>query len=95
MPGARPETAAETETDPVPEPASFVGVVEPYAVLVPYSKCQLVAWPLGTTLPRSVAADDETPLADEVVAPGTAPSEMVWSPPVAVPASLVATRRKW
>src|SRR5207245_9946797 len=55
LPVWRPETGTETVTGLVPEPAFCVDVFEPYFVLVPYSKYQVVASPFGLTVPFSVA----------------------------------------
>src|SRR3954469_10673242 len=54
-PAVRPDTAALTACAPVPDPALCDGVKAPYPVEVPYSKCQVVERPLGSTVPVSVA----------------------------------------
>ena len=50
----------------VPEPALAVGEVEPYAVVVPYWKYQLVVRPSGLTEPVSVTEVGPAPSADPV-----------------------------
>jgi len=64
-------------------------------VLVPYSKNTGVAWPFGLTLPFNVALVSFTFDAGFVVTVGAAEDTNVWSEPRLVPASFVATRRKW
>jgi hypothetical protein len=64
-------------------------------VLVPYSKIAVVAWPFGFTVPLSVAVESRTLDAPVVVAAGATAVAKVWSEPRLVPASLVATSRKW
>ena len=62
-------------------------------MLVPYSKYQLVAWPFAVTVPFSLAEVGAIELADPVATAGAPVVEKVWSAPLLVPASLVATRR--
>jgi hypothetical protein len=62
-------------------------------VLVPYSKYQVVASPLGVTLPRSLADLGVTDVAVTVTAVGGPQVENVRSAPRLVPAPLVATSR--
>ena len=64
-------------------------------MLVPYSKYTLVRRPLGFTLAFSVAVVSFTLDAAFVVTDGAADARNVRSEPRLVPASLVATRRKW
>src|SRR5213595_2090700 len=95
MLGARPESAVLTVTGASPAPAFWLAVLEPYAVVVPYSKCQDVLRPIGLTLPVTVAvvvpmlcaAPVETAGGPEVVNGGSLPS--------VVPEELWPTRRKW
>src|SRR6266852_2068082 len=91
--GERLETVAVTVRSLAPEPALFDDVFDPYAVLVPYSKYQVVARPSGFTLPLSVADVGVTAVAGAVTALGSPLVENVASAPRVVPASLVATRR--
>ena len=62
-------------------------------MLVPYSKYQLVARPFGFTVPFRVAEVGATLLAALVVTVGGELVVKVWSEPLLVPASLVATSR--
>ena len=62
-------------------------------MVVPYSKYQVVACPLGVTLPLSLAEVSPIELAAFVTTVGAPLVEKVWSAPRLVPASLVATRR--
>jgi hypothetical protein len=89
-----PFTVLETFVALEPEPALEDDVFVPYAVLVPYSKRYVVARPLGSTFPFSLALVDPIELAAEVVAAGASAVTNVASAPWAVPAELVATRRK-
>src|SRR6266566_3294423 len=66
--------------EPPPEPTLFAAVFRPYAVDVPYSKYAVVACPFD---------------AGFVVTAGAAVVTKVLSAPRLVPASLVATTRKW
>src|SRR4051794_32053131 len=72
------------------------GVVCPYPVVVPHSNRYAVAALCGLTVPRSVAATGETSVAAAAPAPGaTSAVVKTWSAPAVVPASELATRRKW
>ncbi len=64
-------------------------------MLVPYSKVTVVACPFGLTLALSVALVSFTLDAAFVVTAGAPEATKDWSEPRLVPASLVATRRKW
>ncbi len=88
-------SGAETATARVPAPAFLVGVRDPYRVVVPYSKYQLVAIPFGLSVPFSLADVSEIALAAPVTTSGGPPVEKRWSAPRLVPPSLVATSRKW
>ena len=78
----------------MPEPAP-VDVFDPYDVLVPYSTYHEVERPFGFTEPPSVADVGPTPVAGPVTTVGAWSVVNAWSEPVDVPASLVATIRKW
>src|SRR5712691_8950402 len=75
-------------TTAVPEPALADVVVEPYEVDVPYSTCQLVASPPGTTDPVTVAVVDPIAVAGPVVAVGAAARAL---PPKLTSATAAAT----
>lgn len=60
---------------------------------MPYSKYQLVAWPLGVTVPASFADFVVIAETEPVTAEGAPAVVSVRSPPWLVPPSLVATRR--
>jgi hypothetical protein len=62
-------------------------------VLVPYWKYQVVARPLGSTVPVSVADVAVIAPAGPVLATGLAEVEKIPSAPRVVPALLVATSR--
>jgi hypothetical protein len=89
------ESDAATLTVAAPEPAFFEDVVDPYAVVVPYSKYHEVDRPFGFTVPFSVADVVATAVAAPVTAVGAFAVEKVRSEPRAVPAVFDATRRKW
>src|SRR4051794_16971146 len=55
---------------PSPSPVSSPPAVRPYALVVPYSKCQRTEDPLGSTVPLSVAVERLIPVAAPVVAAG-------------------------
>ena len=93
--GARPETPTLTLRRPAAESRRVVDDRDPYRVLAPYSKYQLVVRPRGSTAPVSVAVVEPTPCAAPVSAAGAATVTNVWSPPTVVPEAFVATRRKW
>jgi hypothetical protein len=78
----------------VPDPALPSGVFDPYAVLVPYSKYQLVDCPFGFTVPLTVADDGPTEDAEPVTTTGGGGVLKVPSAPRPVPALLAATNRK-
>lgn len=52
---ARPGAGMLTGTAAAPDPAEAAALAVPYAVVGPYSMYQVVAWPLGFTVPGSVA----------------------------------------
>jgi len=54
----------------VPEPALADELCVPYAVLLPYSTCQVVASPLGFTVPATVAEVGETAVTGPVITTG-------------------------
>ena len=66
MAALSPVTATLRFCVPGPEPAFFVAVFEPYFEVVPYSNHHLVARPLGSTEPVSVAPPTPTPCAAPV-----------------------------
>ena len=70
LPGVRLPTAIETVFDVVPDPADVAAVFVPYDVDVPYSMVQSVDWPLGLTVPPSVAPVGPTPEAADVTTTG-------------------------
>ncbi len=70
MPGERPDIALDTATDADSWPARRSPVFVPCPTVVPYSKYQLVAVPLGSTLPASTEPDSVTELAGPVTAVG-------------------------
>jgi len=92
---ARAVRSADAATPLVPDPALVSDVLDPYAVVVPYSKWYVVEAPLGFTLPFTVAVVATTGSAACVATVGFRSVVNVWSEPVVVPAALVATRRKW
>ncbi len=61
---------ALTGTGVLPLPAFAAGVVDPYAVVVPYSKRYVVGQPFAVTEPLSVADVRPTAVASAVVASG-------------------------
>jgi hypothetical protein len=79
----------------VPEPAFRVEVFDPYEVVCPTSKYHEVERAFGFTEPLRVAPFGPMPVACPVVTVGALWVVKTWSPPAVVPASLVATRRKW
>ena len=62
---------------------------------MPHSNRYVVERPFGSTLPLRVALVEPTELAADVVAAGGSAVTNEASEPVVVPASLVATSRKW
>ena len=62
-------------------------------MLVPYSKYHVVARPLGSTVPVSVAEDTVMLVAAPVAATGAAGVVKIPSAPWLVPPALVATTR--
>src|SRR3954452_12818646 len=67
------------------------GVVCPYPVFVPHSNRYAVAALCGLTVPRSVAATAETPVAAAAPAPGATSAVVnTWSAPAVVPARQLA-----
>ena len=68
-------------------------LAEPYAVLVPYSKNHVVARPLGSTDPLSVADVGVTRVVAPVAAAGVARVVKMPSAPRVVPPAPVATTR--
>jgi hypothetical protein len=94
-PGARFSTAVATARIAVPDPAPREDVRDPYAVLFPYSKYHEVERPFEFNEPPSVADVGPTPAAAPVTTVGALWVVNVLSAPVTVPASLVATIRKW
>src|SRR3954464_6364643 len=86
---------ADSPTPFVPEPALLAAVLVPYLVLVPYSKYQFVATPLGLTVPPSFADVKVIELTEPVTAAGALVVEKVLSALRLVPASRVPTSRKW
>jgi len=89
------ETGSMTARVAVPEPALRVEVFDPYDVACPYSKYHEVERAFGFTEPPRVAELGPTPVACPVITVGALWVANTWSTPVVVPASLVATRRKW
>jgi hypothetical protein len=72
-----------------------VDVRDPYFVDVPYSKYHEVERPFGLSEPPSVADVGPTDVAAPVATLGGLCVVNVLSEPVTLPASLVATSRKW
>jgi hypothetical protein len=68
----RPRSCSVTSTWAVPFPALRAPVLEPYAVVVPYSTYQLVSSPPGPTFPATTAEDAPTEVAAPVTADGVA-----------------------
>jgi len=95
--GVRPTRSVATGTTLVPEPASAstAGDRDPYDVDAPYSNRYVVDDPFGSTEPPSVALVSSTADAEPVVALGFTGVVKAWSSPTVVPATLVATSRKW
>ena len=91
----RDETAADSFSELVPEPALLAAVFEPYDALVPYSNHQVVASPFGERLPFRRAEVGATDEALPVVTEGAELVRKEASEPWVVPPSLVATSRKW
>src|SRR3954471_5010619 len=85
----------DTERALRPEPALCDDVFDPEPVEVPYSNHQVVERPFGVTAPRRVAEVGAIAVASPVATVGAELVVNVASLPVVVPASLVATMRKW
>jgi len=70
-------------------------VFDPYDRLAPYSTYRDVERPFGLRAPPTVAELGPTAVAWPVTTVGASSVMKAWSAPVTVPASLVATGRKW
>ena len=93
--GFRPVSVADTCDAVVPEPASTTAVLDPYAVVVPYSNQYFASDPPGFTDPDSVALEVSAPDAEPVTTVGLLAALVVnvSSTPSLVPDEFVATSR--
>jgi hypothetical protein len=93
--GFRPLSVADTCDAVVPEPASTTAVLDPYAIVVPYSNRYFVSDPPGLTDPDSETLEVSTPEAEPVRTVGLVAALVVKvsSTPSLVPDEFVATSR--
>jgi hypothetical protein len=86
---------ADTWDAVVPEPASTTAVLDPYAVVLPYSNQYFVSEPLGLTDPDSVTLEVSAPDAELVTTVGLLAALVVnvSSTPSLVPDEFVAVIR--
>jgi hypothetical protein len=68
--GVSEVSVALAATSLVPEPAFVVALLVPYAVVLPYSKCHVVALPFGFNVPVTVADVELVAVVGPVIAVG-------------------------
>jgi hypothetical protein len=68
--GVSEASVALAATSLVPEPAFMLAVLVPYEVVLPYSKCHVVAVPFGFNVPVTVADVELVAVTGPVIAVG-------------------------